>query len=246
MKWLQPPTFTTELTHSIRFAPSSLVAVFFSIMFGIATLVIACPCALGLAVPTAVMVGTGVGAREGILIKGGEALQIASNINAVIFDKTGTLTVGKPSVTDYIQTDDSVDSAKLIYYMGCAEKSSEHPLGVSMVNYAEEQLAILDKNLAAKIYSPKVSERSERALKKTILLAMSFEEDENTRDESREMATDIMGGIHYKTNITLFHSIRIRIRLARSPPPCSATSRSSSRGWAISSSTMTATVPRGS
>jgi len=166
-------------------------------MFGIATLVIACPCALGLAVPTAVMVGTGVGAREGILIKGGEALQIASNINAVIFDKTGTLTVGKPSVTDYIQTDDSVDSAKLIYYMGCAEKSSEHPLGVSMVNYAEEQLAILDKNLAAKIYSPKVSERSERALKKTILLAMSFEEDENTRDESREMATDI---IHPSTN----------------------------------------------
>jgi len=130
---------------------------FFSLMFGIATLVIACPCALGLAVPTAVMVGTGVGAREGILIKGGEALQITASVNAVVFDKTGTLTIGKPTVTDFVRVGASGDAGglkdeKLHFYLGCAEKSSEHPLGVAMVNFAVEKLGEEGKD--DKIYSP--------------------------------------------------------------------------------------------
>ena len=103
----------------------------------ISVLVIACPCALGLATPTAIMVGTGKGAENGILIKGGEALELAHKVDTVIFDKTGTITEGKPKVTDVIVTDD-IDEKYIIQIAASAEKTSEHPLGEAIVKYGEE------------------------------------------------------------------------------------------------------------
>lgn len=102
----------------------------------ISVLVIACPCALGLATPTAIMVGTGKGAENGVLIKSGEALENAHKINAIIFDKTGTITEGKPKVTDIITYD--IDEEELLYFAATAEKGSEHPLGDAIVKRAEE------------------------------------------------------------------------------------------------------------
>ncbi|MCQ4937426.1 heavy metal translocating P-type ATPase [Anaerotignum propionicum] len=103
-----------------------------------AVLVIACPCALGLATPTAIMVGTGKGAENGILIKGGEALETAHKIDTIIFDKTGTITEGKPTVTDVI-TIEGVEKNQLLQVTASAEKGSEHPLGQAIVRGAEEK-----------------------------------------------------------------------------------------------------------
>ncbi|HVI42895.1 MAG TPA: heavy metal translocating P-type ATPase, partial [Anaerovoracaceae bacterium] len=115
----------------------------FSLTIFIAVLVIACPCALGLATPTAIMVGTGKGAEYGILIKGGEALETTHKINTIVFDKTGTITEGKPEVTDII-TVGHVDRNQLLQLAASAEKGSEHPLGEAIVNAAEkEELEIL-------------------------------------------------------------------------------------------------------
>ena len=97
-------------------------------------LVIACPCALGLATPTAIMVGTGKGAENGVLFKGGEALETAHHIQAIIFDKTGTLTEGKPTLTDLIPYD--IDSDVLLRYTASAEQGSEHPLAQAIVKGA--------------------------------------------------------------------------------------------------------------
>ena len=104
----------------------------------VSVLVIACPCALGLATPTAIMVGTGLGAENGILIKSGESLETALKINAIILDKTGTITKGEPSVTDVIPTDD-FDKDKLLQYAAIVEKKSEHPLGEAIVNEGMER-----------------------------------------------------------------------------------------------------------
>ena len=104
----------------------------------ISVLVIACPCALGLATPTAILVGTGKGAENGILIKGGEALESAHKVNTVIFDKTGTITEGKPKVTDIV-LNNNVKEEYLIKIASSAEKGSEHPLGEAIVKYGEEK-----------------------------------------------------------------------------------------------------------
>ncbi len=103
----------------------------------ISVLVIACPCALGLATPAAVMVGTGKGAENGILIKSGEALETAYKIDTVVFDKTGTVTEGKPVVTDIIAWDGERED--LLKMAASAEKGSEHPLGQAIVNEAARQ-----------------------------------------------------------------------------------------------------------
>lgn len=110
----------------------------FSLTVFIAVLVIACPCALGLATPTAIMVGTGKGAENGILIKGGEALETTHKINTIVFDKTGTITEGKPVVTDII-TYGKITEEELLKVAASAEKSSEHPLGEAIVRDCEEK-----------------------------------------------------------------------------------------------------------
>lgn len=110
----------------------------FSMTIFISVLVIACPCALGLATPTAIMVGTGKGAEYGILIKSGEALEIAHKINTIVFDKTGTITEGKPRVTDII-TYEGFDKNELLILAASAEKGSEHPLGEAIIKEAEKE-----------------------------------------------------------------------------------------------------------
>ena len=105
----------------------------------IAVLVIACPCALGLATPTAIMVGTGKGAEQGILIKSAEALEGAHKINVVIFDKTGTLTEGNPKVTDIIVVMEGTGRDEILTLVASAEKGSEHPLGQAILESAEEK-----------------------------------------------------------------------------------------------------------
>lgn len=110
----------------------------FALMAFTAVIVIACPCALGLATPTAIMVGTGKGAENGMLIKGGEPLESACNINTIVFDKTGTLTKGKPEVTDTISLKD-MDEEELMSVAASLEKQSEHSLAESIYRYADEE-----------------------------------------------------------------------------------------------------------
>ena len=106
----------------------------FALSIFISVLVIACPCALGLATPTAIMVGTGKGAEYGVLIKGGEALETTHKLSTLIFDKTGTITEGKPKVTDIVTT--NLSEEQLLIYAASAEKGSEHPLGEAIVRAA--------------------------------------------------------------------------------------------------------------
>ncbi len=118
----------------------------FSLTIFIAVLVIACPCALGLATPTAIMVGTGKGAENGVLIKGGEPLETTYKLKTIVFDKTGTITEGKPKVTDIITNGESEE--EILILAASAEKGSEHPLGEAIVKDAEEKglsLKIIDK-----------------------------------------------------------------------------------------------------
>ncbi|KAK4843232.1 hypothetical protein QYF36_005605 [Acer negundo] len=117
--------------------PSSMDSFQLALQFGISVMVIACPCALGLATPTAVMVGTGVGASQGVLIKGGQALESAHKVNCIVFDKTGTLTVGKPVVVNTKLLENMVlrDFYELV---AAAEANSEHPLAKSIVEYAKK------------------------------------------------------------------------------------------------------------
>ncbi|UCD65451.1 MAG: copper-translocating P-type ATPase [Deltaproteobacteria bacterium] len=112
----------------------------FALRIFIAVLVIACPCAMGLATPTSIMVGTGRGAQLGVLIKSGEALEMAQGVNALVFDKTGTLTYGKPKLTDFelVQESDSTPNEVLALVAG-AESVSEHPLAEAIVQEARER-----------------------------------------------------------------------------------------------------------
>ncbi len=115
-------------------------AFLYAILNTVSVLVIACPCAMGLATPTAIMVGTGIGATHGILIKDAESLETAHKINTIIFDKTGTLTQGKPVVTDIVPANDQRLTTKdLLQLAASLEKGSEHPLAEAIVKKAEEE-----------------------------------------------------------------------------------------------------------
>ncbi|MFN6473568.1 MAG: heavy metal translocating P-type ATPase [Nostoc sp. SerVER01] len=110
-------------------------------MTTVGVLIIACPCALGLATPTSVMVGTGKGAENGILIKGADSLELAHKIQTIVLDKTGTLTVGKPTVTDFVTVNGTANGneLQLLQLAATVERNSEHPLASAVVRYAESQ-----------------------------------------------------------------------------------------------------------
>jgi len=124
----------------------------FSLLAFVSVIVIACPCALGLATPTAIMVGTGKGARYGVLIKGGQPLEMAQKINTIVFDKTGTLTQGKPVVTDLISYSKQSDKtiASILYTI---ENKSEHPLASAIVEYCKQVIPNSSQNLSVSNFS---------------------------------------------------------------------------------------------
>lgn len=109
-----------------------------ALIYFVAVLIIACPCALGLATPTAIMVGTGLGAKNGILIKNSESLEILNKVNRIIFDKTGTLTEGKPKLTEAIPI--NIEKDELLKIVGSIEKKSEHPLSQAIIEYMDDSL----------------------------------------------------------------------------------------------------------
>src|ERR687892_1864011 len=119
------------------------IGITFSLLAFVSVIIIACPCALGIATPAALMMGAGKGAENGILFKGGEYLETASKVKTIVFDKTGTLTKGKPSVTDVIELTDSFGETELLRLTAIAESGSEHSLGQAVVNYAKEKGVIV-------------------------------------------------------------------------------------------------------
>ncbi len=143
--WLFAPQIMRHLVELGAFLPwvqPEIGIVTLAIISMVAVLVIACPCALGLATPTALMVGTGMGAERGILIRSGEAIQILKDIRMVIFDKTGTITHGKPEVTDIV-TQNGFSEDMVLKFAASAEKGSEHPLARAILQAAEaRQIAI--------------------------------------------------------------------------------------------------------
>ncbi|RMG67974.1 MAG: heavy metal translocating P-type ATPase [Calditrichaeota bacterium] len=136
--WLVFPATMRSLVSAGAFLPwvnPSLNIVTLALVSMVAVLVIACPCALGLATPTALMVGSGMGAQHGILIRSGEAIQTLKDVNLIIFDKTGTLTRGKPQVTDVVPLN-GCEERKLLQLAASAESGSEHPLARAVVERA--------------------------------------------------------------------------------------------------------------
>jgi len=126
------------ITFVIWYFFGPVPALTYAVLNFVAVLIIACPCALGLATPTSIMVGTGKGAESGVLIRGGEALETAHKLKAIVLDKTGTLTEGKPSVTDIVALDGFTEE-EILRYSASAEKGSEHPLGEAIVSRAMEK-----------------------------------------------------------------------------------------------------------
>lgn len=139
LAWFLVPGLMRPLVEAGSFLPwvnADLGTVTLAIVSLVAVLVIACPCAVGLATPTALMVGSGLGAEHGILIRSGEAIQTLKDVQVVVFDKTGTLTKGKPEVTDIVPAE-GVAGAELLRWAAAAERGSEHPVGRAIVARAE-------------------------------------------------------------------------------------------------------------
>ncbi|OGE18193.1 copper-translocating P-type ATPase, partial [Candidatus Daviesbacteria bacterium RIFCSPHIGHO2_01_FULL_37_27] len=131
-------------TFAVWYVFGGSQAFLFALLNTVAVLIIACPCAMGLATPTAIMVGTGIGAEHGILIKDAESLEIAHKVNSIVFDKTGTLTKGQPEVTDIIPTN-QVSKDELLKVSASVEKGSEHSLAEAIVKGAEKKSVALSK-----------------------------------------------------------------------------------------------------
>ncbi|MBI4949442.1 MAG: heavy metal translocating P-type ATPase [Deltaproteobacteria bacterium] len=142
--WFVPVVIAlASLTFVIWLIFGPAPAFTYALLNFIAVLIIACPCAMGLATPTSIMVGTGKGAENGILIRGGESLETAHKLNAIVFDKTGTLTRGEPAITDIVVAHDVTIASKglsmeegVLFYAASAEKGSEHPIGEAIVKKA--------------------------------------------------------------------------------------------------------------
>lgn len=138
--WFVPAVITVAgVTFTIWLLATQALSL--ALITAVGVLIIACPCALGLATPTSVMVGTGKGAEHGILIKGADSLELAHNIQTIVLDKTGTLTEGKPTVTDFVTVQGTREGNELhlLQLAGIAESHSEHPLAEAVVRYAQSQ-----------------------------------------------------------------------------------------------------------
>ena len=156
----------------------------FSLSIFIAVLVIACPCALGLATPTAIMVGTGKGAENGILIKSGQALEAAYQLDTIVLDKTGTITVGKPSLTDLLPLG-AFNRSDLLQLIASAEQHSEHPLAQAILEAAEEEgldllpvshfEAIVGRGLAAQVEDRQLLVGNESLMKEKHIDSSAFQ-----------------------------------------------------------------------
>ncbi len=146
--WMIFPDFHVSIVEFFNFPWSTTALPIFSlaILATIAVLVISCPCALGLATPTAIMVGSGLGAEKGILIRKGEAIQTMKSVKMIALDKTGTITKGKPEVTDLIPLN-GFEAKELLLYTASVEAASEHPLGEAIVNHARQKEIELKKVL---------------------------------------------------------------------------------------------------
>lgn len=173
--------------------------------FAVSVLVISCPCALGLATPVAIMVGTGKGAQLGILIKSGDALETLHKIDWVLFDKTGTLTEGKPFVTEIISLDENYSKEDILAIVGALEQASEHPLGKAIINHAEEArvdlraaeeaYAIPGKGIAGKIEGKEVLAGNYRLIEeKGISIANGEEELEELKEKGRTQVLAVVNG----------------------------------------------------
>ena len=157
----------------------------FSLSIFIAVLVIACPCALGLATPTAIMVGTGKGAENGILIKSGQALEAAYQLDTIVLDKTGTITVGKPSLTDLLPLGD-LNRPDLLQLIASAEQHSEHPLAQAILEAAKEEgldllpvshfEAMVGRGLAAQVEGRRLLVGNESLMKEKNIDSSAFQE----------------------------------------------------------------------
>ena len=157
----------------------------FSLSIFVAVLVIACPCALGLATPTAIMVGTGKGAENGILIKSGQALEAAYQLDTIVLDKTGTITVGKPSLTDLVPLG-AFNRSDLLQLIASAEQHSEHPLAQAILEAAEEEgldllpvshfEAIVGRGLSAQVEGRQLLVGNESLMKEKSIDSSAFQE----------------------------------------------------------------------
>ena len=140
-KYFVPAIVITAIGVGLAWYVIGNIGFTYSLLAFVSVIIIACPCALGIATPAALMMGSGKAAEYGILFKGGEYLEIASKVDTVVFDKTGTLTEGKPSVTDIFQISD-IGEKELLRLAAIGESGSEHPLGQAIVKKAKEEIAV--------------------------------------------------------------------------------------------------------